>query len=112
MQEQRDLHRSKTYLGAEIGFTRQLSPASCIIRNLSSGGAMLQLDNVSAIPSRFEIRIPTKGHSHRAKIVWQQLGRAGVAFENGCPDSVDTVRRKSLPARERLQERIEAILKR
>ena len=111
MQEQRDLHRSKTYLGAEIGFSRQLSASRCIIRNLSSRGAMLQLDNVSAVPNRFEVHIPSKGRSYRAKIVWQQLGRAGVLFV-GAEEERKRQQAQFLGRRERLQERIEAILNR
>jgi hypothetical protein len=80
---------------------------------------MLQLDNVSTIPNRFHLSIPSKGQSYQAKMVWQQLGRAGLVFENvkqdtreaAVPSRVDG-RRRSVPDPDRLQQRIEAVLNR
>jgi PilZ domain len=114
MQEQRQLERSKTYLGAEISFSRQISPIECVVRNLSSRGAMLQLNHVSAIPRHFEIRIPTKSKSYRARIVWQQLGRAGLAFDNADAHKGPEYNRRapSITDQEWLDQRIRVILNR
>ena len=82
MQEQRQVHRNKTYLGALIGFNKQGLPIECVVRNLSPRGAMVQLDHASAIPNAVYLNIPVKGKSYAAQIVWRQLGRAGLVFLN------------------------------
>jgi hypothetical protein len=115
MQEQRQNHRGRTYLGAEIGFNRQISPVDCLVRNLSPRGAMLQLDQVSAIPKSFELKIPSKAESYRAQVVWQKLGKAGVVFENIDPGSTTanyTRRPPSITDRNWLEQRIDTILNR
>ena len=111
MQEQRATRRSKTYLGASIGFN-QFLPTDCIIRNLSERGAMLQLDNVSTMPNEFSLTVPVKGKSYRAKMVWRQLGRAGLSFVNvNEPGRTAQTRGQCrLSDRERLQARIQAVL--
>ena len=80
MQEQRRAHRSKTYLGALIGFSKQGLPLECVVRNLSPRGAMVQLDRASAIPKTVYLNIPGKCKFYAAQIVWRQLGRAGLVF--------------------------------
>jgi hypothetical protein len=115
MHEQRQVRRNKTYLGGEIGFNRQIPTTRCVIRNMSTRGALLQLDNVSSIPPIFEISIPSKGQSYRAKMLWQQLGRAGLAFENAKEESREAAvpsRANELSDKDRLQQRIDAILNR
>jgi hypothetical protein len=82
MQEQRQAHRNRTYLGALIGFDQQDLPIECVVRNLSPRGAMVQLDPVSAIPKNLYIKIPTNGKSYAAQMVWQQHERAGLMFLN------------------------------
>jgi PilZ domain len=111
MQEQRATRRSKTYLGASIGFN-QFLPTDCILRNLSESGAMLELDNVSTMPKEFSLTIPTRGKSYRAQMVWRQLGRAGLSFVNSEEQSrTAQMRGQRQPSdRERLQARIQAIV--
>jgi hypothetical protein len=82
MQEQRQAHRNRTYLGALIGFDQQDLPIECVVRNLSPRGAMVQLDPASPIPKNVNISIPVKGKSYAAQIVWRQIGRAGLVFLN------------------------------
>jgi hypothetical protein len=80
MQEQRQAHRNRTYLGAVIGFNHQDLPIECVVRNLSPRGAMVQLNLASAIPKNVNISIPVKCKFYAAQVVWRQLGRASLVF--------------------------------
>ena len=72
MHEQRHVRRNKTYLGAEIGFNRKIPTTRCVIRNMSTRGALLQLDNVSSIP------LPSNQHSEQRAILPSQNGVAAA----------------------------------
>ena len=56
------------------------SVLACTIRDISAGGACLELDPGIAIPERFDL-IPGRGDDPRAcRVVWRFSDRVGVAF--------------------------------
>lgn len=57
------------------GRTRQ----DCVIRNLSDGGAKLEVAAVKGIPQSFELLVP--GHRpQQCRVVWRALRELGVQF--------------------------------
>src|SRR5579864_8725207 len=80
MIERRKVPRSRTYLGGTIAFNGRASALDCIVRNLSSDGAMVAFDNTAALPDRFELLIATKRHSFGARAVWRSFTKVGLAF--------------------------------
>jgi hypothetical protein len=52
----------------------------CTVRNLSSSGAMLQVESPIGIPTHFNLLIGD-GHMTPCRIVWRKPTSIGVAFD-------------------------------
>jgi hypothetical protein len=71
----------RTIIQGRIVFNNRSATLDCIIRNLSETGAKLELSSSVMIPERFELVIPRKGETRRARIVWHRDELMGIAFE-------------------------------
>lgn len=80
MQNRRQAVRSRTYLGGTIGFNQRASTMSCIVRNMTSAGAKLELQQHARLPGEIDLTILRHGECRRARIVWHHAGDAGIAF--------------------------------
>jgi PilZ domain len=54
---------------------------ACTIRNISLGGACLELDGGVAIPEVFDL-IPTQSDARTCRVMWRAKDRVGVAFQH------------------------------
>jgi hypothetical protein len=54
---------------------------SCMVRNLSTSGAALDVPSVIGIPDRFTLVIATDDLHFRCHTIWREEMRVGVAFE-------------------------------
>ena len=111
MQERRIVHRDRTYLGGQVAYNNRCSTMDCLVRNMSQNGAKIGFSNTALIPSEFDVLIPQKGESRRARIVWRGDKQAGVAFlqsEKSAVISIESARRiKKLQAeRDTLARRV------
>ena len=115
MQERRQEVRERTFFGGEIAFNQRASSMGCLVRNLTSQGAMLALANSAAIPDKFDLNIDRKARSFRARTVWRHVDEAGVEFveENAGaePLPIETVRRlrREKAEKEALRRRVEEL---
>jgi hypothetical protein len=80
MSEERRSERARTLFGAQIIFNNHMSTVDCVIRNISSSGASLVLADTLSAPNEFELHIPQKGRSYRARVVWRGGEGIGVEF--------------------------------
>jgi hypothetical protein len=80
MPEARRSERVRAFLGAKIIYNNRTSIVDCVIRNISTSGAKLALACSLQIPGEFELQIPQKGRSYRARLVWRNTEGAGVEF--------------------------------
>jgi hypothetical protein len=80
MSEERRSERARTLVGAQIIFNNHMSTVDCVIRNISSTGASLVLADTLSVPNEFELHIPQKGRSYRARVVWRSAEGIGVEF--------------------------------
>jgi diguanylate cyclase (GGDEF)-like protein len=67
------------------GLIHLLTPAgtfNCTVRNLSSNGAGLRIDDVYAIPETFDLEIAGSGEKRRVRLRWQTGVNIGVEFVN------------------------------
>ena len=80
MQEARISVRTRTMLGAQVIFQNRNSTIDCTVRNLSASGARLELTDSVAAPSEFELIVPHKSRSYRARICWRGEDSVGVTF--------------------------------
>jgi hypothetical protein len=80
MSEARRSERIRAFLGAKIIFNNRMSIIDCVVRNISATGAKLALAGSLPVPGEFELQIPQKGCSYRARLVWRNNEGAGVEF--------------------------------
>ncbi len=80
MVESRRADRIRSFLRAKILFNNQNSSFDCIVRNISASGAKIEASNTVSVPSQFDLEIPQKGRTYRAKIVWRDAEAIGVEF--------------------------------
>jgi PilZ domain len=99
MNETRNSGRVRAILGAQIIFNNRNSTLDCQIRNISQKGARLAFSSSVSIPQEFELSVPQRGRTYRARLRWRDAEGAGVEFidEQAQPasgrDPADLVRR-------------------
>jgi hypothetical protein len=96
MQERRAIHRNRTYLQGEIAFNGRCSTLTCLVRNMSQNGAKIVFAATALIPNEFDVVIPNKAESRRARIVWREQLQAGIAFleiEKAAVVSIESARK-------------------
>ena len=54
---------------------------NCLVRNLSSSGAALEISNQARIPERFILVMPGDGLHRPCRTVWRKEHRIGVTFD-------------------------------
>jgi PilZ domain len=78
MQDRRNTVRARSFLGGKIIFNNRNSSLDCLVTNLSSEGARIILSETVVVPDEFELAIPQKGRSFRAKLKWRNASEYGV----------------------------------
>jgi hypothetical protein len=72
--------RVRTILGARAVFNGGRSSIDCQIRNISSTGARLTLNDGLTLPASFDLEIPSRNKTHHAVLRWRTKDAAGVQF--------------------------------
>jgi hypothetical protein len=73
--------RHRVFKGGHIIFNHGNSVFDCRVRNLSTGGAMLEMPTLLGIPSHFDIALEDP-HKHRpCTVMWRTNTLMGVAFD-------------------------------
>ena len=80
MVEARQGERVRALLRARIIFNNQNSTIDCTIKNISTSGAKIELSNTASVPADFDLEIPQRGRTYRARIVWRDAEALGVTF--------------------------------
>ncbi len=80
MTDSRKVDRAKAMLGAVIVYNNRNSTIDCQIRNFSRSGARLAVSNSVALPEEFDIEVPQKGRTYRARLCWRDDNAAGIEF--------------------------------
>jgi hypothetical protein len=79
MNENRVTQRQKVIKAGTISFDG--SGIDCLVRNMSLGGANLEVESQIGIPSSFELVINVEHSNHHCHVVWRKARRIGVAFD-------------------------------
>jgi hypothetical protein len=103
-QNHRRADRQPSYLGGKISYNQNLWTEDCVVRNASATGAKLTVKDPRTLPDQFNLTIPSKGETYRARIKWRQANQIGVAFERD--QSTPVI---ELETARRLRARIKAI---
>ncbi|MDE2378706.1 PilZ domain-containing protein [Bradyrhizobium sp.] len=78
MIEKRAAQRHRVFKGATIAF--EGLGVACTVRNMSTGGAAIDLDSPVALPEAFTLSIACDHSEHRCHAVWRSNKRVGIAF--------------------------------
>ena len=80
MSERRQHSRRRTLKGGRIVFNQRFSVVTCTVRNLSDGGACIEVANSVGIPDDFDLTIEPEHVSRSCHVAWRSDHRIGVAF--------------------------------
>ncbi len=78
--EQRRSTRKRTFLKGKILFNAGASSMDCLVRDLSSEGARIELSETSTLPEVFDLHIQQKDATYRSTLRWRHEGLVGVTF--------------------------------
>ena len=93
MIEARRAERVRSLLRARILFNNNNSTIDCIVKNFSTCGAKIELDNTMSIPDFFDLEVPQRGRTYRAKLSWRDKQAIGVEFVEAEPTAKDVARK-------------------
>lgn len=79
MENQRKQERQRTLKAGKIVFNRKASVVDCTVRNVSEGGACLQVQTVMGIPKVFDLVMD--GIERACIVKWTRANRMGVSFQ-------------------------------
>ena len=77
--EKRLSPRRNTVIAATIVYDGGRTRLDCVIRDLSDGGAKLQVATVKGIPQSFDLVVP-RHRPHHCRVAWRALKEMGVQF--------------------------------
>ena len=78
MIEKRTSQRHRIFKGGTIAFENR--DFACIVRNISIGGAAIDLDQPVALPQSFTLAIAHDNVVRHCREVWRSEKRVGLAF--------------------------------
>jgi hypothetical protein len=79
MDDKRVTQRQKVIKAGTISLDG--SGIDCVVRNMSVGGANLEVESQIGIPSSFELVINVEHSNHHCHVVWRKARRIGLAFD-------------------------------
>jgi len=80
MEERRRVQRHRTLKAGRIMIDPNTSALDCIVRNLSTNGALLLVSSL-AVPDRFELLLAASHARHECRVAWSAMYRVGVEFK-------------------------------
>src|SRR4051794_29867570 len=80
--EKRSAPRTRSFLKGKAIFNNRQSTLDCLIRDISSTGARLEVSNAVLLPDAFDLYVAQKDATMRARITWRRDGEIGVEFEH------------------------------
>ena len=80
-ENRRSFRRMRTLKKGRIVFSGGYSVFDCLVRNISNGGAMLQVGGLG-IPSHFELIMDATVPRHPCTVRWRSQDAVGVSFDD------------------------------
>jgi hypothetical protein len=78
MIEKRAAQRHRVFKGGTITF--ESSGVACTVRNMSEGGAAIDLDTSVTVPQSFKLWIARDNFMRNCRTVWRNDKRIGLTF--------------------------------
>lgn len=80
MSERRSSRRAKSFLRGIVYVSRKQGGLACLIRDLSDKGARILFSDTVTLPDTFDLYIPQRDQTWRAKVRWRHGDEIGLAF--------------------------------
>lgn len=80
MTERRSSERRRVLKAAKIVWNKGSSVLDCTLRNVSKGGALIEVINTMSIPDEFELRWDNNTKKHQCIVVRRKLCSLSVKF--------------------------------
>lgn len=81
MDERRRSPRRRKLLTGKI-IMRDMSEWSCVVRDLSEGGARVRIDQLTSLPEHFDLSIESLKERRATSTIWRRDGEIGLAFDS------------------------------
>ena len=81
MAERRSITRTSISKSALLFFDEQRGVFTCHVRDITQGGAGIQLHDLNVLPLNFELTFDNFHNVHRCQVVWRNGDLVGVAFK-------------------------------
>jgi hypothetical protein len=78
--DKRHAERRRTYKGGKIVFNHGRSAIDCTIKNMSRGGAALNVDSSLGIPNEFILVVSPENAQKACRVAWKTETLIGIAF--------------------------------
>ena len=82
MAERRSIPRTTISKGALLFFDERQGVFTCRVRDITMGGAGIQLHDLNVLPLSFELTFDNFHNIHRCQVIWRQGDFLGVKFED------------------------------
>lgn len=79
--DKRTSPRQRSFLKGRVIFNGGQTSLDCLIRDISAGGARLELSASVTLPDRFDLYLPHREATCKAHIQWRRGSHLGVAFD-------------------------------
>ena len=80
MGDLRESARRRTLKGGKIVFSSLFASIDCVVRNLSPGGACLEVESQHGIPDDFDLMVAADGSLRKCLVAWRSGNQIGVTF--------------------------------
>jgi hypothetical protein len=88
-------------MGAKIRFNGGASSVDVLVRDFSQTGARLSASGSVTLPHEFDLFIPKKNATFRARVVWRRSDVLGVTFPGALHEEIKPLSAGEAAARER-----------
>ncbi|MBS0240975.1 MAG: response regulator [Proteobacteria bacterium] len=105
--DQRGTGRTRMLKGGVIAFSARHATIPCVVRDISEGGARLQVSQSTNVPDTFELIVELDGLEATCEIAWRKVTEVGVRFlepvKRGAPRRLQIVGHTGAAARPSLR---------
>src|ERR687893_740516 len=81
MSDKRSTPRLRSFLKGRVLFNGGQNSLDCLIRDISSAGARLELSASITLPDRFDLYLPHRDTTCKVHVQWRRGSQIGIAFD-------------------------------
>jgi hypothetical protein len=106
--ERREEPRLRSIIAGRLMFNNGNTSVDCTVRNLTRAGAKLTVSAAVTVPDLFDLFIPQKGVTRRAKTRWRRGEELGIIFLGSGEGAAEAALRRRIAQLEAENARLRA----